>query len=148
MKTLELIKHWAITFGKPVNKTQRSVEGKEIVKAMMLVDEELKEVKDAQTDEEMKKEVSDLFWVVVRLAQTCGIDLQETTKLLYDSNMSKLCRTEVEAKENQAEYWQGTHQHGKGKSVSVKVKKVGKRFVLLNADNKVMKPNSYKPVEF
>ena len=148
MKTLELIKDWAITFGKPVNKTQRSAEPVEVAQALELVYEELKEVKDAQTDEEIKKEVSDLFWVVVRLAQTCGIDLQETTKLLYDSNMSKLCRTELEAKENQAEYWQGTHQHGKGKSVNIKVQKVGKRFVLLNADNKVMKPNSYKPVEF
>ena len=148
MKTTKLIKDWAESFGRPVNKRQGQETPAQLKSAISLVEEELKEFKEAETPEEEKKEITDLFWVVVRLAQTIGVDLDETTKAVYASNMSKLCRTHVEAKENQAEYWRGTHQHGKGKSVVTDVIEVNKKWVIRRkSDGKVMKPNNYKEAE-
>lgn len=212
-ESIKLIQEWAKAFGEPVNRRYTEDSDKSRL-YVSLIEEELKELQDAKTDYEIKKELADLFWVVcmwgnvkgveianddiktlpkaakeskgytnnfilkrfpaiaeplkdgiftattadfvlsellwmlVVFAEINNIDLNHCTKCLYTSNMSKLCRTKAEARENQAEYWLGVHKYGKKKIITTKIEKVGKYYLIKNADGKIMKPKTFKKTVF
>ena len=57
---------------------------------MKLIEEECKEVHDADSTENLLKELADLVYVTYGMAATFGWDLDEAVRRVHASNMSKL----------------------------------------------------------
>ena len=55
-----------------------------------LIDEELYEVRNAPSNEEMTKELADLLYVTIGFAVTFGLPIVEVFERVHQSNMSKL----------------------------------------------------------
>jgi predicted HAD superfamily Cof-like phosphohydrolase len=69
--------------------------------ALSLITEEVKELEDAIKDHdfgEVRDAVADILYVVYGLADRFGIDADADFAEVHDSNMSKLCISEEEAK--------------------------------------------------
>ena len=78
-----------------------------------------------------------------------GVDPAELINRIYDSNMSKLCRTESEAAETVAAYWMGTHSDKPNESILTYHRKEGKRYVVRRKkDDKVLKSLNFKEPDF
>ena len=72
-----------------------------------LIDEEVAELKEAIKNRdiiEMRDAIGDILYVVYGAGQTFGFDCDGDFELIHNSNMSKLCKDEEEAKETVAKY--------------------------------------------
>ena len=72
-----------------------------------LIDEEVSELKDAikaRDIVEMRDAIGDILYVVYGAGQAFGFDCDSDFELIHDSNMSKLCKDEEEAKDTVAKY--------------------------------------------
>jgi predicted HAD superfamily Cof-like phosphohydrolase len=76
-------------------------EKKDVVKLRMdLIREEVQELEDAVKEKDFKETVDalgDIVYVVYGMAVSMGIDLHKAFKIIHESNMSKLCKTEEQA---------------------------------------------------
>lgn len=79
------------------------VENPKLVKFRMgLIHEEVMELEDAIKNndfEEVVDALSDILYVVYGMGDCIGVDLDKTFQIVHSSNMTKLCKTEEEAKE-------------------------------------------------
>lgn len=76
---------------------------------LSLIDEEVSELKEAINNKdivEMRDAIGDILYVVYGAGQTFGFDCDSDFATIHDSNMSKLCKNEEEAKETVAKYEQ------------------------------------------
>lgn len=118
-----------------------------------LIDEEVEELKEAiKTNDiiEMRDAIGDILYVVYGAGQTFGFDCDSDFATIHDSNMSKLCKDEAEAKdtvskyekdfkEGNSRYDSPYYYHNQEKDVwIVKNKSTGK----------VLKSINYTPVKF
>jgi predicted HAD superfamily Cof-like phosphohydrolase len=83
-------------------------ENPELIKLRLdLIDEEVSELKEAIKNHdivEMRDAIGDILYVVYGAGQTFGFDCDGDFELIHDSNMSKLCKDEDEAKLTVAKY--------------------------------------------
>merc|ERR1711907_730753 len=69
---------------------------------LKLIQEEVKELADAMKAKDMVETIDalgDILYVVYGAGGAFGIDLDRAFDLIHKSNMTKLCRTEAEARE-------------------------------------------------
>ena len=135
--------------------TPEEIDGNEdlIKLRLSLIDEEVGELKDAIKNKdivEMRDAIGDILYVVYGAGQTFGFDVDGDYAQIHDSNMSKLCKDEEEAKATvakyEAEFKAGTsrydtpyyYKHPKYDVWIVKNKSTGK----------VLKSINYTPVNF
>ena len=67
-----------------------------------LIEEELNELKEAIKNKDMIEigdALADILYVTYGAGASFGIDLDKAYKLVHKSNMSKLCKSEIEARE-------------------------------------------------
>ena len=86
----------------PVRTTPVQVDTKTLNFRLSLVEEETKELADAVKEKdyvEMVDALADIIYVVDGFAHTLGVDLNEAFRLVHESNMTKFCTSEGEAKE-------------------------------------------------
>lgn len=72
-----------------------------------LIEEEFTELKDAVRSNDMVEVIdalSDILYVVYGMGHAFGINLDKSFDLVHESNMTKLCKSEVEARESVEHY--------------------------------------------
>ncbi len=119
---------------------------------MDLIREEVKELEDAVQDHDLVETVdalADILYVVYGMGASFGVNMDEAFKLVHESNMSKLCVSEEEAKETvtwyEKEYADGRLPYD---SASYRKSKNDKYWVVYNkSSGKVLKSINYHPVD-
>ena len=141
---IEQIKHWREVFGLP-NRTVPQIPSKEALKlAIKLVFEEVEELRIAIENEsinDIADGVGDGFFVLAQVAYECGLDPKAIVQKVYDSNMSKLCKTEDEAIQTVAAYLK--------KGIKTYIEPKDEYFVIKRSeDGKVLKSINFKEPEW
>jgi len=115
-----------------------------------LIEEELRELKDAVRDDDLTEVVDalgDLEYVLNGMAIAIGVDLPKVTKLVHESNMTKLCKTEQEALDT-IEYYK-TLKGFENVTVGYRPSPAGFGFVVYNVStSKVLKSMYFKLPDF
>ena len=147
----QCVKEFNEVFGNPVhNKVQNDIFDKEpkiVEKCVALIREEFHELEDAVKDKDMVETadaLGDLIVVVQGMACHLGLDLDEVFRQVHESNMSKICQTEEEAKETVKKYEENDDRYD-----SPDYRPTGDgRFVVFNkSTGKILKSHKYKPVD-
>lgn len=132
----------------PVRTTPTQVDDKVLDFRLSLVEEETKELADAVKDKdyvEMVDALADIIYVVDGFAHTLGVDLNEAFRLVHESNMTKFCTSEEEAKETVKWYKENEPRYD---SPTYRKSKDGDHWIVYNAStSKVLKSINYHPVD-
>lgn len=116
---------------------------------MSLIREEVEELEDAVKTHnfpEIIDALSDILYVVYGMGSTCGIDLDKTFNEVHESNMSKFCKTEEEAKDTVEWYKKNEKRYD---SPSYRKSKHGDVWIVYNESTlKILKSIKYTPVNF
>lgn len=112
--------------------------------SMSLIQEEMLEVEEAFNGRdlvEMLDGLGDLMWVTVRAMYRLGVDPEKLMKIIYDSNMTKMCDTLEEVHET-------INFYKKRDNCECKVEKVEGKFLVKRAeDGKVLKNVNFRNPE-
>lgn len=134
--------------------TKIFTENPKIVKlCMSLITEEVKELEKAVSENDMVETIdalADILYVVYGMGARLGIDLDKAFDIVHQSNMSKLCRTEEEAKMT-VDFYEDQYQSGKMTydSPNIKMSHDGSKWVVYNkSTGKVLKSINYTPAAF
>jgi NTP pyrophosphatase (non-canonical NTP hydrolase) len=115
-----------------------------------LLEEEVKELFDGINNDnntEIIDACCDIIWILMNVLFFRGIDLLDFKKYfnkVKESNYSKFCTSEFEAKTSQALYKTGDHPDKPGEVIHTIVEKVGTYYVIKRLDGKVLKSAYYK----
>lgn len=157
MTNYQKVVHFNKQFGNSVPEDMQTkifVDNPKIVKlCMSLITEEVKELEKAICENDMIETIdalSDILYVVYGMGARLGIDLDQAFDIVHRSNMSKLCKTEEEAKMTVSFY---EEQYKSGKmpydSPDVKLSHDGSKWVVYNkSTGKVLKSINYTPASF
>ena len=141
---IQLIKHWREVFGLPNRTVPKIAKSEELILALNLVYEEAGELNTAVNDKslnEIADAVGDLYFVVTQMAMVCGLNPEELVQKVYDSNMSKLCKTEDEAIQTVAAYLK--------KGIKTYIEQKDDYFIIKRSeDGKVLKSINFKEPEW
>jgi len=121
---------------------------------LKLIEEEVQELADAMKEKDMVETVDalgDILYVVYGAGGAFGVDLDQAFDLIHKSNMTKLCRSEEEAKET-VEWYKKNYTPG-GKypydTPAYRLSPDGKYYVPFNeSTGKILKSVNYSPVKF
>jgi NTP pyrophosphatase (non-canonical NTP hydrolase) len=140
MDIVELIEDWRNKFSLPVRKTPQLVNLDEQNLCLSLIDEELNELRDAFKSNnlvEVADACGDLLFVVMQAINVSGLDANKLISIIYESNMSKSCKTEEEAIATQEKYMKE-----KGVETFIDFKELF--FVKRKTDGKLLKSINFK----
>jgi predicted HAD superfamily Cof-like phosphohydrolase len=116
---------------------------------LKLIQEEVGELEQAIKDRnftEVIDALSDILYVVYGASATFGISINKTFDIVHESNMTKFCKTEEEAKETVEWYKLNEKRY---KEPSYRKSEDGDYWIVFNAENgKILKSCKYKPVMF
>merc|ERR1719271_977434 len=121
---------------------------------LKLIKEEVQELADAMKEKDMVETIDalgDILYVVYGAGGAFGINLDQAFDLIHKSNMTKLCKTEEEAKETVEWYKKNYTPDGKYPydKPEYRLSPDGKYFVPFNASTgKILKSVNYSPVKF
>ena len=142
------------TFGHPApNKPQYDIwNNPKLVKLRVdLIDEEDKELKEAVKNKDFKETVdalADILYVTYGMLATLGVDGDRAMSLVHDSNMSKICSTELEAQQT-VDWYKKEFDEGRLEYDTPKYRQSGQRWVVFNeSSGKILKSIKYFPVDF
>lgn len=128
-------------------------EHPKLVKLRMdLIREEVSELEEAVKDKDLIETVdalADILYVVYGMGASFGIDLDKAFNLVHESNMSKLCVSEDEAKET-VEWYKNEYDNNRLPYDSPDYRKSmnDKYWVVYNkSTGKVLKSINYHPVD-
>lgn len=114
-----------------------------------LVNEEVKELNEAVENHDFVETIdalADILYVVYGAGASFGIDLDKAFNIVHDSNMSKLCKTEEEAKETVEWYKENDERYD---SPSYRKGVTGDYWVVFNkSSGKILKSVNYTPADF
>lgn len=115
---------------------------------LSLVNEEVEELNEAVKNKDFKETIdalTDILYVVYGFYTALGVDADKAFQLVHESNMSKLCVSEEEAKETVESYKNDTRYD----SPDYRLSDDGKHFVVFNkSTSKILKSINYNPVSF
>jgi predicted HAD superfamily Cof-like phosphohydrolase len=122
-----------------------------VATCMALINEEVKELNDAVTLKDLaetRDALADILYVVYGMAYRLGIDADRDFGLVHDSNMTKFCISEAEAKATVAKYKAdfeaGTSPYD---SPAYRLDASGEWWIVYNeSTGKILKNINYKPV--
>ena len=140
-------------FGVPVSDTpQKDIFTKDpkLVKLRMdLIREEVKELEEAVAAHDMTETLdalADILYVVYGMGCSLGLDLDWGMGLVHESNMSKSCKSEKEAKLTVEHY---LFEDKRYDSPAYRRSDDGRYWVVYNkSSGKILKSINYKPVSF
>lgn len=116
---------------------------------LKLIQEEVKELEQAIQERnftEVIDALTDIMYVTLGMGIEFGINLDKTFDLVHESNMTKFCKTEEEAKETVEWYKLNEKRY---KEPSYRKSKDGEHWIVYDAVNdKVLKSIYYKRVKF
>ena len=118
-----------------------------------LITEEVGELQQAIKDHnftEVRDALADILYVVYGMADALGIDADKDFNIVHDSNMSKLCTSEEEAKQTVA-YYQTLYTEGNSpydSPVYHFLPKLNKWVIKNDSTKKVLKSINYNKVDF
>jgi NTP pyrophosphatase (non-canonical NTP hydrolase) len=122
-----------------------SSDGGEVESCMKLIREEVKELERGVERRDLVETVdalADILYVVYGMGARLGVDMDKAFALVHDNNMSKLCRTQEEARES-AEF----HREKKTCQAPA-VRPSGKYWVVYNSETrKILKPKAWRDVD-
>lgn len=119
---------------------------------MNLIREEMKELETAVKSKdyiEMVDALSDILYVVYGAGASIGMNLDKAFQLVHDSNMSKLCKNEEEAKKT-VEYYKEKYLSGElpYDSAAYRLSEDKKYYVVFNKNTgKILKSINYNMVD-
>ena len=129
-------------------------DNKKLVKLRIdLIQEEFNELKKAIEDKdftEVRDAIADLLYVTYGAASSFGINADKDYKEVHESNMTKLCINEEEAKKTVEDY-KNKFKNGDEKydSPNYKKSKDGIHYIVYNeSTGKILKNINYKKVNF
>merc|ERR1719230_98610 len=122
---------------------------------LKLIKEEVRELADAMEAKDMVETVDalgDILYVVYGAGGAFGVNLDQAFDLIHKSNMTKLCKTEEEAKET-VEWYKKNKTGPDGKypydSPAYRLSPDGKYYVPFNeSTGKILKSVNYSQVKF
>lgn len=145
-------------FGVPIHKTPElqicNTKPNLVKLRLALILEEVQELQDAHRENDFPEIIdamADILYVVYGMGASYGVNLDKAFERVHRSNMSKLCKTEQEAKDTVAWY---KNQANTGKNVydSPTYRKgndAGDYWVVFNkSTGKILKNINYKAVDF
>jgi len=93
--------------------------------------------------------IGDSLWTITQLAMMHGLNINDITRAVYMSNMSKFCKTRQEALDTVIAYELGKHPNKMGVHMATTFELVGELYVVKRTtDNKVMKSINFKEPDF
>lgn len=114
-----------------------------------LIEEEFNELKDAVKERDMVEiadALADILYVTYGAGVSFGIDMDRAFKLVHDSNMSKLCTSEEQAKKTVE--WYKNNQNVYDSPAYRKCESDDKYWVVYNqSSGKILKSIDYSPVD-
>jgi len=117
---------------------------------LALIEEEIQELRDAIKEKDMTETVdalADILYVVYGAFTAIGIHADQTFQIVQDSNMSKLCKTEDDAKETVRRYQTEVPQ--RYDSPTYRKSDDGIHFVVYNKSTfKILKNYKYTAADF
>jgi len=144
-KREKLVLQWAKGFGAHIA-DEPSVPSAAVIKTrIMLIEEELKEVKEALIEGDIlkiAKEYADLQYVVSGGIIEAGLasDFDAIYEEVHQSNMTKFCVSVVHAQEEAQRFTANT-------GIRHKVYSKFGRFFIKNQFGKIIKPSTYRPAD-
>jgi len=114
---------------------------------MALIREEMSELEEAVKNKDLVETVdalTDILYVVLGMGYGLNINLDEAFKIVHESNMSKICLTEQEAKDTVA--WYKINQT-RYMTPKYRVNSAGNYVVYDEATRKILKSIYYKPAD-
>lgn len=140
-------------FGVTVNSTPHQTvfeDDKSLVKLRLsLINEEVKELNEAVDNKDFVETIdalADILYVVYGAGASFGIDLDKAFNIVHDSNMSKLCKTEEEAKETVEWYVKNDPRYD---SPAYRKGLTGDYWVVYNkSSGKILKSVNYTAADF
>ncbi len=115
---------------------------------LSLVNEEVSELNEAVKNKDFIETIdalSDILYVVYGFYTALGVDADKAFDLVHKSNMSKLCKTENEAKETVKSY----QSDDRYDSPTYRLSDDGTHYVVYNqSTSKILKSINYNPVCF
>ena len=149
-KVVEFNKQFGITTHEKPVKDIFDQDSKLVDYRLSLVAEEFKELQQAIKEKDYTETIDalcDLLYVICGFGSSIGTNLDDAFDIVHNSNMSKLCKTEEEAKQT-VEYY---HDHKELGYLSPCYRKStdGKYYVVYNKDTmKILKSINYTPANF
>jgi len=153
----EKVEQFNLNFGIPVFHTPQhdiiTRDPKPIKYRLDLITEEVDELKTAITTNnftEVVDALSDILYVVYGFGCSIGVNLDKAFHIVHQSNMSKMCDTEDEAKTT-VESYKNSYSGGITPYDSPNYRKSfdDKKFVVYNeSTKKILKNVNYKPADF
>ncbi len=156
MTNFEKVLDFNQKFGVTVHDTPQPTifdDDKHLVNLRMdLIREEVRELEEAVKEKDMLETVDalgDILYVVYGMGVSIGVDLDEAFRLIHDSNMSKLCKSEEEAVQtvewHQKEFDEGRLAYD---SPAWRLSDDGQYWVVYNkSTGKILKSINYHPVD-
>ena len=93
--------------------------------------------------------IGDSLWTITQLAMMHGLNINDITRAVYMSNMSKFCKTIEETHSTINAYLDGTHPNKLGIHMATSYEQVGELYVVKRViDGKVMKSINFKEPDF
>lgn len=147
----EKVKDFNYLFGVPESTTPQTEITKtnpDLTKLRLdLITEECKEFEDAVQNHdfvEMVDALADILYVVYGAGSSFGVDMDKAFNIVHESNMSKVCRSEEEAKQTVEWYKKNNTVYD-----SPAYRQKGEYWVVYNkSTGKVLKSINYKKVKF
>jgi len=116
---------------------------------MKLIREEMKELEEAVETKnyvETADALTDLIYVILGMGARIGIDMDKAFQLVHENNMSKLCETEIYAKDT-VDYYLKNPQLGYS-TPTYRQAGDGIKCIVYNKDTgKIIKPKYYRAVD-
>jgi len=152
MSNFEKVREFNKVFGVPEhNRPQLNIskDNPDLTKLRLdLITEECKEFVDAVKDHdftEMVDALADILYVVYGAGASFGVDLDKAFDIVHKSNMSKVCKTEEEAKQT-VEWYRENHLDTYDTPA---YRKSGEYWIVYNqSSGKVLKSINYEKVDF
>mgnify|MGYP000215202243 CR=1 FL=1 len=149
----EKVVEWNKIFGVEMNEkpqVKALKERKEMVeRGMRLIREEMRELEEAVKKEDMKETydaLCDILVVVYGMGGSLGLDLDRGVHLVNESNMSKSCKTEEEAKETVEWYKKNDKRYD---TPTYRKSKCGRYWIVYNkSTGKILKSIKWQEVDF
>lgn len=154
LSNFQAVAHFCKVFGQPTPDTLQKNILEENPKLtdfrLSLIEEEFRELKDAVKDNNMTEVIdalADILYVVYGMGVSFGIDLDKAFKIVHESNMSKLCRTEQDAMDTLEHY--KTLPGFENVNVKYRPSEDNKYFVVYNGETgKVLKSKYFTLPDF
>jgi phosphoribosyl-ATP pyrophosphohydrolase len=117
---------------------------------LKLIREEMKELEYAVTQKDYVETVdalTDIIYVVLGMGCRIGVDMDKVFDLVHDNNMSKLCKTEEDAKASVKHYIDNFEKYGYDSPAYRKAPDNIHWVVYNESTKKILKSIRWKPVE-